>query len=74
LPPIVRAVQSVGRIISDQDVDSLAPEELRARMHAVLHEIDRELQAFLDPPEEGPVPADLDCNISQVGGSSPERS
>jgi hypothetical protein len=73
LPPIVRAVQAVGQIISDREVDSLPPAELRARMHAVLHEIDRELQAFLDPPEEGPVPTDLESDMPPGGMSASER-
>jgi hypothetical protein len=56
LPPIVRAVQAVGQIISDREVDRLAPDELRARMRAVLRELDRELQAFLGVPDEPPIP------------------
>jgi hypothetical protein len=60
LPPLVRAIQAVGRVISHWEVDSLAPDELRARMHAVLEALDRELQTFLDPPEEASFPAAWD--------------
>jgi len=74
LPPIVRVVQAVGQIISDRDVDTLPADELRARMHAVLHEIDRELQAFLEPPEQDPIPSGLKFDIPPGGVSAPERS
>jgi hypothetical protein len=72
LPPLVRAVQAVGRVISDREVDRLAPDELRARMHAVLHALDHELQAFLEPPEESPVPAAPDCDAPPGDASAPE--
>jgi hypothetical protein len=51
LPPLVRAIWAVGRVISAREVDNLALDELRARMHAVLEALDSELQSFLDPPE-----------------------
>jgi len=55
LPPIVRVVRAVGQIISDREVDTLEPEDLRVRMRAVLRELDRELQAFLGVPDEPPI-------------------
>ena len=63
MPPLVRAVQAVRRLISDREVDSLSPDELRARMHAVLQTLERELKAMLSPPDEPPTPEDV-----EVGG------
>jgi hypothetical protein len=73
LPPLVRAVQGVKRVISDREVDSLAPDVLRARMHAVLRVLDRELQAFLDPPQETPVSPERVSHAFADGQSGPER-
>jgi hypothetical protein len=47
LPPLVRAVQAVGLLIRDGEIESLPPDELRVRMHAVLETLDNELSAFL---------------------------
>ena len=63
LPPLVRAVHAVGRVITDREVDDLAPDELRARMHAVLQAIDLELQIFLEPPGEAPGRVDPDSDV-----------
>jgi hypothetical protein len=73
LPPLVRAVQAVGRVISDREVESLAPDELRARMHAILEALDHELQAFLEPPGGEPVPAGRDRDARPGGPSAPAR-
>jgi hypothetical protein len=73
LPPLVRAIQAVGQIVSDSEVDTLAPHELRARMRDVLQVLDRELQTFLEPPEEAPIPADDDRDTLPGGISAPER-
>jgi len=73
LPPLVRAVQTVGQVISDHEVESLPPAELRARMRTVLHVLDRELQAFLEPPEESPVPADSDRDAPPGDTFAPAR-
>ena len=54
VPPLVRAVQAVRRVISEQEVESLPPDELRARMRVVLQALDRELKAFLSPPASRP--------------------
>jgi len=51
LPPIVRAVQAVGLLIREGEIDSLPPDELRVRMHALLEALDYELGAFLEPPD-----------------------
>ena len=72
LPPLVRAVQAVGRLITDREIDSLQPDELRDRMHAMLGMLDRELQAFLEPPEEEPVSADTDRGALPGSVSVPE--
>jgi len=74
LPPLVRAVRAVGQVISDREVDGLAPDELRARMHAVLEALDRELQTFLDPPEEALAPPDRSRDDSPDDFSGPERA
>ena len=71
LPPLVRAVQAVKRVISHREVESLSPDELRARIHAVLEALDRELQTFLEPPEEKPTPADRRLDASAEGPSGP---
>jgi hypothetical protein len=73
LPPLVRAVQAVKRVISHREVDSLAPDELRARMHAVLDALDRELQTFLVPTEGAPIPAERDRDAVADGRSGPAR-
>ena len=73
LPPLVRAVQAVGQVISDREVESLPPAELRARMRTVLHVLDLELQAFLEPPEESPVPADSVRDAPAGDSSAPAR-
>jgi hypothetical protein len=52
VPPLVRVVQEVRREISMREVDSLPPDALRARMHAVLQALDRELKTLLSPPAE----------------------
>jgi hypothetical protein len=67
LPPLVRAVQEVGRLITDREIDSLRPDELRDRMHAVLRVLDHELQAFLQPPEEESAPANTDRDAGHNG-------
>ena len=54
LPPLVRAVRLVGRLISRREVDRLPCDELRARMHAVLQALDRELRSSLRLPEGPP--------------------
>jgi hypothetical protein len=41
-------------------------------MHAVLHVLDRELQVFLDPPEEERVPAFRDRDVTPDGVAAPE--
>jgi hypothetical protein len=46
----------INPLISDRDVDSLPPDELRARMRGVLQVFDRELKALLSPSDEPPVP------------------
>jgi hypothetical protein len=47
LPPLVRAVQAVGLLIREGEIESLPPDELRVRMHAVLQTLDYELSSFL---------------------------
>ena len=69
LPPLVRAVQAVGLLIREEEVDILPPGELRARMHVVLETLDRELLTFLEPPEGKPVPAEPDRDAPQGGVS-----
>jgi hypothetical protein len=73
-PPLVLAIRAVRGVISDQEVDSLAPDELRARLHAVLRALDRELQAFLSPPEDASIPADDDHDEFSGAAVGPERS
>ena len=51
LPPLVRTVQAVRQLISDREVDSLPPDELRVRMRNVLQTLDRKLKAFLSSPD-----------------------
>jgi hypothetical protein len=51
LPPLVRAVQAVGLLIREGEIESLPPDELRVRMHAVLQTLDYELAAFLEAPD-----------------------
>ena len=51
LPPLVRAVRAVGLLIDQGEVDSLSPDDLRVRMHAVLQTLDYELSALLQPPD-----------------------
>ena len=55
-PPLVRVVREIGRLISDRDVNSLPPDELRARMRRVRQALDRELKAMLSPPDEPSIP------------------
>ena len=53
-PPLVTVVQSVRRQIAHREIDRLSPDELRARMRAVLQTLDRELKALLSPPASRP--------------------
>ena len=55
-PPFVRMVREIGGLITDQEIDSLPPDELRARMRRVLQALDRELKALLSPPDEPFIP------------------
>jgi len=55
LPPLVRAVQAIGLLIREGEIESLPPDELRVRMHTVLQTLDYELAAFLQAPDEAPV-------------------
>jgi hypothetical protein len=55
-PPLVHVVREIGPLISDREVDSLSPDELRARMRRVRQALDRELKAMLSPPDELPIP------------------
>ena len=66
VPPLVRAVGSVRRLIAPSEVDSFQPDELRARMHAVLHALDRELLMFLGLPKETPLPEDSNGVVRRV--------
>ena len=50
-PSLVRAIRSIKRQVSDCELDSLPPDELRARMRAVLQTLDRELKAVLSPAD-----------------------
>ena len=50
-PPFVRMVREIGGLIADREIDSLPPDELRARMRGVLQALDRELKAMLSPPD-----------------------
>ena len=56
LPPLVRAVQAVGQLISDREVDTLPPDELRARLRAVLRALEGELRDSLQLDEEASGP------------------
>ena len=51
LPPLVRAVQAVGLLIREEEIESLPSDELRVRMRAVLQTLDYELNAFLGSPD-----------------------
>jgi hypothetical protein len=51
VPPLVRAVQAVGLLISEGEIESLPPAELRVRMRAVLATLDYELAAFMRAPD-----------------------
>jgi hypothetical protein len=51
LPPLVRAVQAVGQLIPEAEIESLPPAELRVRMRTVLAMLDYELAAFLQAPD-----------------------
>ena len=51
-PPLVRVFGEIRRLISDREVDSLPPDMLRARIHAILQALDRELKMLLSPPDE----------------------
>ena len=55
-PPLVRVIREIKGLISNQEVDSLPPDELRARMRRVLQVLDLELKALLSPPDEPPLP------------------
>jgi len=55
-PPLVRVVRDIRHLISDREIDSLPPDELRARMRRVLQALDLELKALLSPPDEPPAP------------------
>ena len=55
-PPLVRMVREISPLISDREVDSLPPDELRARMRRVLQALDRELKALLSPPDGPSIP------------------
>lgn len=68
-PPLVQAVQAVKRLISDQEVDRLPPNELRARLHTVLHTLDRALRDFLQPADEMSVSERPESDIPQDHGS-----
>jgi len=52
----VRVFREISPLISDRDVDSLPPDELRARMRRVLQALDRELKALLSPPDGPSIP------------------
>jgi hypothetical protein len=73
LPPLVRAVQAVGRVISDQEIDRLESDELRARLRAVLYALDHELQLFLQPAGAELVPVDPDRDVPPGEVTAPER-
>jgi hypothetical protein len=51
LPPLIRAVQAVGLLIREEEIESLPLDELRVRMRAVLQTLDDELAAFLQAPD-----------------------
>jgi hypothetical protein len=51
VPPLVRAVQAVGLLVHEEEIDRLPPDELRVRMRAVLETLDDELAAFLQAPD-----------------------
>jgi len=55
-PPLVHTFREIRSLISDREVDSLPPDELRARMRRVLQALDRELKAWLSPPDEPAIP------------------
>ena len=55
-PPLVRVFREIRGLISDQEIGSLPPDELRARMRGVLQALDRELKAVLSPPDEPSTP------------------
>jgi len=51
LPPLAHAGRAVGLLISEGEIDSLPPDEVRARMRRVLQALDRELKTMLSPPD-----------------------
>jgi hypothetical protein len=55
-PTLARVVREIRGLISDREVNSLPPDELRARMRAVLDVVDHELRVMLAPPDEPPIP------------------
>jgi hypothetical protein len=55
-PHLVRVFHEISPLISDREVDSLAPDELRARMRRVRQAFDRELKALLSPPDGPSIP------------------
>jgi hypothetical protein len=54
-PALVRVIREIKGLISNQEVDSLSPDELRARMRKVLQALDRELKVMLSPPDESSI-------------------
>jgi hypothetical protein len=70
LPPLVRAVQEVGGVIADHDVDRLLPNELRAKLHGVLHTLNRALQDFLQLADEIPFLESPEPGARQDRGSA----
>jgi hypothetical protein len=67
LPPLVRAAQAVNRVISDQEVNTLPPDELRLRIRAMLAALDAELHSFLEP--SGPLDRTGDDAVDDVSGA-----
>jgi hypothetical protein len=55
-PPLLRVIGAIRPLISEREIDTLPPDELRARMRRVLQALDRELKALLSPPDGPPTP------------------
>jgi len=72
-PPLVRVVREIGPLISDRELDSLPPDELRARMGRVQHALSRELQAMLSPLDEPSIPSKLDDHRSSRPSPQPRQ-
>jgi hypothetical protein len=53
---LLEARLAVKELISDREIDSLPPDELRDRAHAVLRALNGTLQAFLRRPDGPPLP------------------